>query len=148
MKLSGEHLVQAPPATVWNLLMDPQVLARITPGIDKLELVEQDKYKAIADVKIGPVRGSFSGEVQVKDKHPNDQFTLAVHQASKIGNADADIILNLADKEGATALSFEGDVRLSGMIATMGQRVVSGVASMLSKQFFAALDKEVESNPD
>jgi carbon monoxide dehydrogenase subunit G len=39
-------------------------------------------------------------------------------------------------------VSFDGNVKLSGLLASMGQRVLGGVANMLTKQFFSNLEKE------
>ncbi|MEL6925261.1 MAG: SRPBCC domain-containing protein, partial [Bacteroidota bacterium] len=44
-----------------------------------------------------------------------------------------------------TEVSFDGDARLSGFLARTGNRVVGSVANTLSKQFFEALQKEVDS---
>ncbi len=145
MKLSGHHVVKAPPSAVWDLLMDPEVLARITPGLDKLEMVSPDRYDSVADVKIGPVKGSFRGTVEVTNKREGESFTLVVKQSSKIGSAKAEIDMLLkALTDDRTEFSFDGDAKLSGLIARTGQRVVSGVASMLTKQFFSALDEVVD----
>ena len=42
-----------------------------------------------------------------------------------------------------TTVSFDGDVKLSGVLATMGQRVIGGVANTLTKQFFKNLESEL-----
>ena len=43
-----------------------------------------------------------------------------------------------------TEISFNGDVKLAGLLAGMGQRVLGGVANTLTKKFFENLDKELE----
>lgn len=144
MHLKGNHVVEAKPQVVWNLLMDPDTLAKIAPGIDRLVLIEDDTYDAVADVKIGPVRGSFSGKVSIIEKHPPDSFVLDVDQKSKIGNAKAQIKIVLSDTDGGTEVSFDGKVKMSGLLARTGQRVIGGVAKMLSKQFFEALGEELK----
>jgi carbon monoxide dehydrogenase subunit G len=144
MNLTGKYILQAPISKVWHVVLDPVVLARITPMISKLEQIEPDQYKAIAQVKIGPVQGEFTGGLQVKDKVAYERFSLAVQQNSKMGNAAADIHLKfLPLDELQTEVSFNGLVRLSGTLSIMGQRVLSPIANMLSKQFFEALEKEV-----
>lgn len=144
MKLTGKHILQAPPERIWAILMDTDSLARITPGISKLEETGPDEYDAIADVKIGPVSGSFKGKVNLADKKEPEQFTLHVTQNSKIGNVQADVHIYLESPgPEQTELRFEGLAKMSGLLARTGQRVMSGVASTLTKQFFSALEEEV-----
>ena len=150
MKLRGTHDFQATPDQIWDLLMDAEVLARITPGVDRLEETAPDTYDAIAEVKLGPVKGKFSGLVEVKDKQQNESFVLGIDQKSKIGNAKAEMLLTLKPTEEGTGtnLSFDGDVRMSGLLASTGQRVISGVVAMLSKQFFTALEEEIQKDTE
>ncbi|MDZ4683068.1 MAG: SRPBCC domain-containing protein [Saprospiraceae bacterium] len=42
----------------------------------------------------------------------------------------------------AQQVYYTGDVKLSGMLSTMGGRVIATVAKMLAEQFFEALEKE------
>ena len=147
MHLTGTHIFNAPIDTLWNKLMDNEVLARITPGVSKLEKIEEDKYKAIAEVKMGPVSGSFSGELEVTEKNEPEAFTLKVKQNSRIGNVAADVVINLRKiSESETEMAFDGKARLSGLLARTGNRVLSGVANTLSKQFFKALEEEIEAS--
>ncbi len=146
MKVKGNHTINASSTTVWNLLMDSEVLARITPGISELEEVGTDKYKAISNIKIGPVKASFEGQLELQDKVEQESTKVVLDQKSKIGNAVATIDIklnNLSDNE--TEISYEGDAKLSGRLATMGQRIIGGVVNTMSKQFFKALNKEIES---
>jgi carbon monoxide dehydrogenase subunit G len=144
MHLKGTHLFNAPPESIWPLLMDAETLARITPGVSRLEPISADQYKAVADVKIGPVKGTFTGALDVAEKQEPESFVLHIKQNSKIGNVSADVSIGLSRQEsGQTALSFDGKARLSGLLARTGQRVLSGVANTLSKQFFKALEDEI-----
>ena len=144
MQLKGTHTLPAARGQLWNHLMDPEFLARVTPGVTRLERTGDDTYEAIADIKMGPVKGSFSGDLAIKDKQEPGSFVLEVSQKSKIGNVSAtiDLALESAD-ENSTVMTFDGKAKLSGLLARMGQRVLSGVANTLTKQFFAALEEEL-----
>jgi carbon monoxide dehydrogenase subunit G len=149
MHLKGKHKFNASPEQIWSILMDADTLARITPGVTRLEEIETDQYKAIADVKIGPVKGAFTGKLDVADKEAPKSFVLKVKQDSKIGNVSADVHIGLSpESAGQTELSFDGNARLSGLLARTGQRVLSGVANTLTKQFFKALEEEVSQRAD
>lgn len=144
MKLAGAETFQSNLETIWGILMDVEKLANITPGLSKLELVKPDEYIATADIKIGPVKGSFAGEMQITHKVEKESFALNVQQKSKIGNVDAVVYirLNPLDEE-QTELYFEGEARMSGLLARTGARVMTGVSKTLSKQFFKNLESEL-----
>ena len=145
MNLTGKYTVNAPAKIIWDLLMDPDTLARITPAITSLERIDDDNFKAIADVKIGPVGGAFTGNLNLSEKVEPESFKLTIQQNSKIGNANAVVNMKMkALSDTQTEVSFDGDVKLSGMLNTMGGRVITPVANMLSKQFFEALELEVK----
>ena len=144
MHLKGTHHFQTNAKQLYDLLLDADVLARITPGISRLEKEGEDQYKAIAEVKMGPVKGTFKGELDVVDKVPEKGFTLKITQKSKIGNVSADVVIQLKElSPQETELAFDGKAKLSGLLARTGQRVLSGVANTLSKQFFSALEEEI-----
>ena len=125
--------------------MDTNTLARIVPGITRLEKTGENKFKSIIAIKMGPVNSSFSGDLQMEDVRAEEGFTLKVQQNSKIGNANAAIKISLMPVDNKQSeVAFDGDVKLSGMLAAMGQRLIGGVSNTLTKQFFSNLEKEVE----
>ncbi|MBO9203725.1 MULTISPECIES: CoxG family protein [Niastella] len=144
MQLAGKHVLHAAPPKVWATLMNKDTLARVVPGISHLEETGDHTYKSTLDIKLGPVNGSFTGNLQLDDLQEPSSFTLKGQQNSKIGNANAAIKINLLPVgTNDTEIAFEGDVKLSGMLASLGQRVMGGVSNTLSKQFFANLEKEL-----
>jgi uncharacterized protein len=147
MQLTGKHVVNALPSKIWEMLMDTDTLARIVPGISRLEKTGDNKYKSTIEIKMGPVNSSFTGDLQMEDIKEPEGFTLKVQQNSKIGNANAAIKISLRPvNENNTEVSFDGDVKLSGMLAAMGQRLIGGVSNTLTKQFFSNMEKELQSH--
>jgi carbon monoxide dehydrogenase subunit G len=145
MHLSGKQLLNADQSTIWNLLMNPETLARIIPGISKLEKMTEHSFKSIMDIKIGPVNGSFTGNLEMDNIVEYRSFTLKALQNSKIGNGNALIKLQISSPNNTqTELVFDGDVKLSGLLAGMGQRIVGGVANSLIKRFFFNMGKELD----
>lgn len=148
MKLKGQHNFNATPGILWEKLMDPDTLARVTPGVSRLQRKSDDQFEAMADVKLGPVKGTFKGELSVLDKNEPESFSLNIQQKSKIGNVSADVHIHLKPvSEQETEMSFDGKAKLSGLLARTGQRVLSGVANTLTKQFFSAMEEELTNTP-
>lgn len=145
MKIKGKHVLPTDISTLWPMLQDEEVLARISPGVSNIEKLGEDQYKAISEVSIGPVRGSFEGNLTLKDKVEHETMTLVLEQKSKIGNAEATIVMNLTEEvDGQSLLSYTGSAKMSGKLATMGQRIIGGVINTLSKQVFKELEKVIK----
>jgi len=143
--LTGINILQADVATIWPMLQDEEILARISPGVSRIEKVNEDLYRAISDISIGPVRGSFEGELSLVDKIQHETMTLVLAQKSKIGNAEAKIVMTLLPQEtGHTEIVYDGTAKVSGRLATMGQRILGGVISTLSKQVFKELERVIK----
>ena len=148
MQLTGKHVVNATPEKVWGMLMDTDTLARIVPGISRLEKTGDNTFKSVLEIKLGPVSGSFTGNLQLEEITEQKGFTLKVQQNSKIGNANAFIKIDLLPADtGQTEIAFNGEVKMTGLLANMGQRVMGGVANTLTKQFFANFEKELKAQP-
>ena len=145
MIIQGKYPIIASAPDVWNRLMDPEVLRRVTPGISELTHLGEDKYKAISNLKIGPVNGSFEGQLELVDRIENSAATIIINQTSKIGNVSAEIKMQLDTNENTTEIAYKGEARLSGKLAMFGQRIIGGVISSLSKQFFQSLNNEINS---
>ena len=145
MQLTGSHILNAPVSKIWTMLMDTDTLARVVPGVSRLEKTGENEYNAVAEIKLGPVSGSFSGTLSLGDIQENEGYTLHVKQNSKIGNADAIVKIALNPvTDTQTEISFDGDARLSGLLARTGNRVISGVATTLTKQFFNNFEEELK----
>ncbi len=144
MHLDGTHTLAAPIKAIWDALLDPEILAKITPGVKRLEPTGEDQYDAIFEVKIGPVSGAFKGKMEVTDKVDLESFKLAMKMNGKIGNVAATGTLGLKELgESSTEVNFGGDAKLSGTIARTGQRVITGVANKMTQQFFESLEEEL-----
>lgn len=143
MQLTGSHTFRAPRQTLWDLLNDPEVLARITPGVDTLEQTGPGQYQAVLHIKMGPINSTFNGALQVVDSKAPESYRLLIDVDGKIGQITAEGRVRLADQGRETTVAVEGGSQLTGRLASMGQRLLSGVARMFTNQFFRALEREL-----
>ena len=144
MELKGSHTVSATPIILWKMLMDTETLSKIIPGISSLERTGDYSYKSILELKAGPISTSFTGDAQMEDIVEQRKFTLKMQQSNKMGNANSTMNVELLPvNETETEVVFDGELRITGLLASMGQKILSSVANMLTKQFFANLDREL-----
>jgi carbon monoxide dehydrogenase subunit G len=148
MHLEGEHTFSASQRHVWERLNDAGVLARITPGLDELQAQDEDTYRAVFAIKMGPINSTFGGTLQVVDRVAPQRFRLLIDIAGTVGTVDAAATVTAApvadtDPE-RTRVTFAAEAKLTGVLVRMGQRVLSGVGRLLTKQFFQALERELQ----
>jgi carbon monoxide dehydrogenase subunit G len=144
MELKGNRNVGTDTVTLWNMLMDIEILPKIVPGISKLEKTGENTYKSTLEVKFGPVSGEFTGDMQMEDINYQRSFTLKAQQHNKIGTVNSVMkieLMPMSDKE--TEVAFSGEVTISGLMKMMGEKILGGVTDMLTKQFFTNLDNEI-----
>jgi uncharacterized protein len=145
VQLQGEYVVHAPRDRVWHLLNDPAVLARITPGVTALIPEGDDRYKATFVVALGPFNSTFTGHVEIADTQPPEAMTLKINARGPGGGVAATGRITLREDEaepGATRVTWTGEPQLSGMLATVGGRLVQGASKSQADQFFASLERE------
>jgi carbon monoxide dehydrogenase subunit G len=78
MDISGSYTFNAPPQRVWDLLMDPAVIASCIPGCEKLDPEGEDRYRARLKVALAAITGSYDGTVTLSDKTPPNSYRLTV----------------------------------------------------------------------
>lgn len=143
MKLEGTYTLPAPRQKVWEMLNDPEVLARVTPGIKHLEPLGGDVYKATLEVGVGPVRGTYAGQVSISEKVPPERMRLQIEGGGKPGTIRATGEFQLQEQGGQTVVAYTGDAQITGVIASVGHRLIGGVAKQMTAEFFKALEREL-----
>ena len=51
-----------------------------------------------------------------------------------------DVIIDLEESNGQTILKYSADAKVGGLIASIGQRMLGGVAKMMCDQFFKKIE--------
>lgn len=146
MKIKGQYTLPAAQEKVWDALLDPEVLARTLPGCESLESLGDDQYKMRMKLALASVQGLFDGKVSLEDQQPPSSYRLRVSGSGKIGFVNGSGQLKLEPGgESETIVSYEGDVKVGGMIAAVGQRLLDMTSKMMTKRFFFALTAEFTS---
>src|SRR5690349_5251267 len=130
MDLNGTYTFDAPPARVWDLLMDPAVISACIPGCQGMEPEGEDRYK----VKL---------TVVISDKVQPSSYRLTVEGQGKPGFAKGNSAITLRAEGDKTVVDVSGTVQTGGPIARVGQRLIGGVSKMMLDRFFACLQGKV-----
>ncbi|QQE77746.1 CoxG family protein [Alicyclobacillus sp. SO9] len=136
MLVSGTKDFPTSPEDTFKLLTNPDVIVKAMPGMKSLERITEHSFKASMEVGVGGIKGAYDGQLDLKDVHPGKGYRLVVHGEGQLGFMDADVKMTLAPADNGTTLSYNGEAKVGGTVAGVGQRMLSGVARMLINQFF------------
>jgi uncharacterized protein len=142
MKLDGTSTLPAPMETVWNTINDPEALRRCTPGLKELTATGPDTYKATLSVGIAAVKGTYAGTLTITDKQAPKHYKIVLEGTGGAGFMKGEGTVDLEPQGNETLLRWAGDIQVGGLIAGVGQRMLSGVGKMLIGQFFKCLEQQ------
>ena len=147
MKIEGSADIPAPRDKVWAAFLDPEILAQALPGCEKLEAIGPNEYKATMKIGVAAIKGTFEGKVKLSDLEPPNRYRMAVEGSGGPGFVRGEAGMQMSDVDGGTKVSYDADVQVGGLIASVGQRMLGGVTKMMLDQFFTRMTELLTSKP-
>jgi carbon monoxide dehydrogenase subunit G len=138
--IEGSHTLDAPRQRVWDVLLDPTIIAQCMPGCESMNQVAPDQFEAVMKVGVASVKGTYKGKVIVKDKQAPSHYVLSGEGQGGPGFMRGDLTIDLQELDGRTLLRYRAEPQVGGLIAAIGQRMLNGVAKMLVDQFFKKVE--------
>lgn len=146
MEIAGETRIAAPRQRVWEALNDITLLARCIDGVESFEAVGENRFAGRMAAKVGPVRATFAGTIELQNLDPPNGYTLSGEGkggAAGFAKGSADVRL-AEDGPDTTILSYTARAATGGKLAQLGARLLEGTARQMADKFFAALKAEIE----
>ena len=144
MRMTGEQRVNAPRAKVWAALNDPEVLRQSIPGCQSLDRDGEDRFVALAEIKVGPIGARFKGSVQLSDIDAPNGYTITGQGNGGIaGSAKGSAKVRLSADGAGTLVSYEVDAEVGGRMAQLGGPIIDATAKQMAGKFFAKFGEVV-----
>jgi len=149
LDIGGAETIQAPVEALWKALNDPVVLTRCIPGCKTMTEIAPDAYKVEMQLRVAAVGGSFEGEIALSDKQPPKSCSIRVSGAGTLGHGNGSARFEIApDGPDQSRLTYQGAGEIGGLVAGVGQRILSSVSKHLVGRFFTALRQEFEASAE
>jgi carbon monoxide dehydrogenase subunit G len=136
MTMTGEVQLSANREAVWAMLNEPIVLKSCIPGCESLDKDSDTEFRAVATIKIGPVKARWKGKVRFSDLDPPNSYISGEGEGGVAGFAKGGATVSLADKDGGTLLSYVVEAQIGGKLAQLGQRLINSAAKKTADDFF------------
>ncbi|MDQ0346720.1 CoxG family protein [Ancylobacter vacuolatus] len=144
MTMTGEVQLPASKDVVWAKLNDPEVLKACIPGCEALSQDDETHFSAVAKVKLGPVKASFKGKVELLDLDPPNGYRIRGEgEGGVAGFAKGGAIVILTEAAEGTLLRYEVEAHVGGKLMQLGSRLIDSVSKKLAAEFFESFEKAV-----
>jgi putrescine aminotransferase len=122
-------MLAGPPERVWALLTDADELARAMPGAGEVEAEDGRSFRTTISLAVGPIKDTYESRLAYEDEQPPKACTIVVETKGRTGQVAGRGAMRLEPSDGeGTLLRYEGDFKVSGAVAGVGQRMIAGVA--------------------
>ena len=142
MQLSGNKHIPASIDKAYTLLTDPEVLTRTMPGLKRLTPISEGAYAADLEMGVAGIKGKYQGTMRIEDASPPHSYRLVLDGQGPGGFVSVNMSVEFVSDGDEASVSYQGEAQVGGTIASMGQRMISGVANYLTNQFFQNVAKE------
>jgi uncharacterized protein len=144
MDITGSYTFAAPSDRVWELLMNPDIIAACIPGCERFEPDGDDRYRVRLNVALAAITGSYDGTVALSDKIVGNSYRLTGEGQGRAGFVKGSASIALRPDAGATIVDVTATVQTGGAIARVGQRLIGSVSKMMLDRFFACLQGKLD----
>jgi hypothetical protein len=136
--------MKASAARIWDFITDPNRISKCLPDLKSLEIESEDKFLAVTRVGVGPIRADFKFRIEITGKEPPSRVQLKADGSGSGSRVNLDISINLKQVAGGTRLAYRSDVKVGGMMAGLGQRVITDTAGKTVASIFDCVKKQME----
>ncbi len=138
MEIEKTLTVAAPVEQVWAMLLDPQVMGACVPGMQSIEVLSEDEYVALMQVKISFISARFKLRTRIVERRaPHYLRTTGTGEDAAVASSlkqQSEIFLE-ALPDGQTTLRMKVQVDVMGRLGTFGLSVMKTKADRMWEEF-------------
>ena len=142
MMFEGSYELTVPQKTIWDFIIDPARIGKCLPDVKSLEVESESKSIAVIRVGVGPIRTDFKFRIEIVEKQPISHVRLKATGAGSGSRIDLDTVIDLGESAGGCTLSYRSDVKVGGLMAGLGQRLMKDTADKTISGIFECIRQQ------
>lgn len=144
MHYEGSFDVKAPKEKVYDFVTDPKKVTTIFPDVQSVKVIDEHNFQIKAKVGMSFIKGVLDVKLTlVENKRP----TFSKIKARGTGmnsSVDLESSFTLEDgPNGGTHVKWAAEAKISGMMASVGSRLIDSQADKYVKQIIGSLEKKL-----
>ena len=143
MKVEGMRELHAPAQVVWDVLNDPEQMAKLMPGVESFDVQDDRHWSASVKVPLGMGALALKFAFEKLEERPIEYAKLSAKGQGVGAIVSMVTDFHLTPDGEMTSMKWEADVRVAGPIGSMGQRVFQPIVNQQVGNVLDALDNVV-----
>jgi carbon monoxide dehydrogenase subunit G len=144
VKVQQSFSIDQPRDRVWEFLLNIPDVARCVPGVEEVEVIDDEHSRVRLTQAVGPMSATFDLNMRITERveHERVQFTAsgkAVKGAA--GTVRTINTVSLDDDGDGTRVGLDADMAMGGVLGSIGQKVIAKQATGVTSEFAAALER-------
>jgi carbon monoxide dehydrogenase subunit G len=147
MLLEEKFIVKAPAQKIWDFIINPELIGPCVPGLEKIDVLDENTYESVVKIKVGFIKVKMKTKTVITEKDvPRHMKTVSDGQdALKAGEVHQEMTVDIKEiSDSECELSYSANVRITGKLATFGEKIMRSTTKKLSAQFVKNLREKLE----
>ena len=150
IEIQEKFEIEAPTDRVWQFISTPELVVGCLPGASLAEVVDERNFLGRVKIKLGAVTAAYKGKIHFEDVDAERYVLVMIGEGKDPsgGTAKAWITVQLSELEsGATEMSTEATIDLTGKVMQVGAGMIKGVSHQLFQKFAKTAKERLEQEP-
>jgi len=144
MHYEGSFEVAAAKEKVYDFVTDPQRVTTIFPDVQSVKVVDASNFTLKAKVGMSFIRGVMDVKLALLECTRPTHTKLKARGTGLNSSVDLESSFTLEDTAGGgTRVTWAADAKISGMMASVGSRLIDSAADKYVKQIIGSLEKKL-----
>lgn len=137
MKLNGSHKFNASSETVYNAILNPNILKDAMPGCSGASYTDSDTLQLDITTPLPGLKGPYALAIGLANRQPNNHLELVVQRSGRAGTINAVCKIDIADTATGSEILYNAEANLSGPVAIADNNLIGRpmVNNVLEKLF-------------
>jgi uncharacterized protein len=146
LHLEGTETLNLPKERVFQLLTDPNFLAKSLPDAQESRVVDGNTVEAKMKIGISFLTTTMATKMKLADLVPSNHARLLVEGTGSGSSMKITSDFNL-EGENPTKMRWVADAEITGVMAGIGSSIIKGFAEKKVKEIFQDIKKAMEQVP-
>lgn len=143
MIFEGTYQLSASREKVWEFVTNPDKIGKCLPDLKTLDVKSEDNFYAVIRVGVGLIKADFKFKIEITGKEPPDRVQLKAIGTGSRSSINIDLAIELKETSEGSELNYRSDVKISGMMVSLGQRVIKDTADKTIVSIFETIKKQL-----